>query len=178
MKIDSNPVPEKNTLLENKYSFEISRLPATRYFAHRVTLPSISLTAIDFHTPFRTVPFAGTKLVYDQQLVIEFDVDVNLANWKEIFRWMRGLGMPDEFAQYRELAASGPGITPNDGLFSSARLLVYNNTFTPNVVIKFDDIFPTNLSSLTFQSSSAEILTASATFAYSKYDIEGDEILD
>lgn len=178
MKLNNNPVPEKNVLLENKYSFEILRLPAVRYFAHRVTLPSVTLATIDFNTPFRTVPFPGTKLNFEQQLVIEFDVDVNLENWKEIFRWMRGLGMPDDFAQYRELKNSGPGVAPNDGLFSSARLLLYNNSFTPNVTIKFDEIFPISLSSLTFQSSSAEALTASVTFAFSKFDIEGDEILE
>jgi hypothetical protein len=173
--INYNPVPEKNPLLENKYSLEIARLPATKYFASRVTLPGVSLPALDRPTPFRTVPIPGSKLVYDQQFVVDFNVDVNLANWKEIFTWMRGLGMPDDNTQYRDLRNSGPGVSQNDGLLSSARLILYTNTFNPNVVIVFDDIFPTNLSSLQFQTTGSEVLSASATFAFSKFDIESEE---
>jgi hypothetical protein len=167
-----DPIDQKNTHLENKYAFEVARLPNIKYFCRRITLPGLTLGSIEVPSVFRTVPYPGTKLSYDQQFMIEFDVDVNMSNWKEIFTWMRGLGMPDNFEQYQSQTKSGAGVSSDDGLVCDGRLLLYNNSFALNTVLYFERIFPVALSPLNLQSTSADVLTCSATFAYSKFDIQ------
>jgi hypothetical protein len=165
-------IVEKNTLLENKFAFELSRIPHVKYFMTKTTLPGLSIASIDQPTMFRTLRQPGTKAEFDQNFTLEFDVDVDLQNWIEIFRWMRGLSFPDEFQQYKDLKTSNNAWQDNARVVSDGRLILYTNRFTQNMNIVFTDMFPINLSPLQLQSTSSEVLTASATFAYSKFDIE------
>ena len=90
----------------------------------------------------------------------------------EIHNWIRGLGYPESIAEYQswingdELAAD-----PN---VSDGTLLIYNSSFRVNAKVDFRGLFPTSLTTVSFDSATTDVeyVVAEATFKYDLYDIE------
>lgn len=166
-----------NSLRINKFSLQILKLPHVEYFTRGITLPSLSLDMIQLDYPFRKHPYAPTQLNYSQDFNIVFEVDEDLENYREIQKWMTGIGFPDNFTQYKEELNSSAVLEANQGLgdiYSDARLLVYTNHMNKRHDIIFEDIFPISLTDLTFTTEDATVINATVTFAYSKWMFEED----
>ena len=91
----------------------------------------------------------------------------------EIHNWMRALGTPqyyDERAAWETKYQDAPS---QDVRFSDATLQVLNNNNLANFDVVFKDLFPTELSTLTFDVSRDDnsFMTAEATFKYTLYEI-------
>lgn len=170
-----------NFLSQNGFRFAVKRLPGVNYFCQGVTLPAISMNAIESPTPFAFVPRPGDRLTYEP-LSIRFKVDEDLANYFEIQKWLEGLGHPDDLGQTRELSKN-----INNNLIAGTRPVGYYSTFVSdaslsiltsaknvNKNIFFYDLFPVALTELTFESTvtTIEYLEATATFRYRKYELE------
>lgn len=154
------------------FQFGIQKLPNVNYFVTKANIPDISLGQIDtIDNTFIKLPVPGDKLSFGL-LNITFNVDEDLNNYKEIYDWMIGLGFPDNFQQRGGLAV-GQGIQ-QDGVYSDATLIVTTAQYRPNMNVRFVDTYPVNLTTLEFdvQSTDIEYLTASATFAYRKYELD------
>jgi hypothetical protein len=106
----------------------------------------------------------GTSYVYED-LQIGFAVDENMKNWLEIHNWIKDLG----------LSYTGTTEKYNENQkVASAYLLVLNSSYRPIINIKYKNIYPTFISSIEFDSSTADTdpVIATATFAYTHYEIE------
>lgn len=167
-------VTSSNKLLDNKFAFRILNLPHVEYFTKRVVIPSIGVDTIKRDTPFRAIPHAGTKVHYNQSFSIEFDVDEDLENYIAVQRWIVGIGFPDDFKQYRDMLAAKGLVTGNGDIYSDCRVLLYNNHFKLNKEVVFESCFPSDLSQLPFDTTSADAreMTATMTLAYSKWRID------
>ena len=154
-----------NGLQQNNWKFELKRLPNTVFFINSINLPGVTMNALDYDNQLIKIPVPGDKLTFNT-LNIEFTVDENLNNYFEIFDWMKGLGFADNFEQYKTLKAS------EDGIYSDASLVITTNSNTPNVTINFKDMFPTDLSDLTFDILNEELLKCSVTFTYQSWDYQ------
>jgi hypothetical protein len=91
----------------------------------------------------------------------------------QLHNWMRALGTPQEFRErklWREANAKSPSQDPR---FSDATLQVLNNNNLANFDVVFKDLFPTDLSTLSFDvtGSDNDYFIASATFKYTLYEI-------
>jgi hypothetical protein len=174
-----------------KFKFNIIKLPKVEYFCTAINLPGVSLADnYTQPTPFRDIPLPGEKLSYEN-LVMTFLVDENLENYQEIHGWLRGLGFPGGYAEFKTLLDAGVDRFPTSknsvlgdagrskfaapnqgGLFSDATLSILTSKNNAVVEVRFSDVFPISLSGLQYtqQANDTDYLTATVTFNYKLYD--------
>ena len=129
-------------------------------------------------TYFKDIDTPGDKVTFGD-LTIRFLVDENLENYMEIQKWIRGLGYPESGKDITDLQLLGPGDIGgkfyNEGLnvYSDATLQILSNNLVPKFQVFFKDVFPTALSTITFDATDTDIeyFTAEATFKYTIYTI-------
>jgi len=172
-----NPV-YTDLLQSTKFRVTFNRLPGVTFFCNSVNLPGISLTEIPMPTPFVELYLPGEKAIYDT-LNITFLVDEDLRSWTELHDWIRGATFPTEFEEYVNLARLNPSanirtIQQRPPVYSDATLTIYTNKNNANFRVKFVDLFPTNVGSLSFSAgdSAENIITADATFRFSYFNYE------
>ena len=173
-----------------QFRFKCSKLPEVEFFCQTANIPGISLGTADFHTPLKDIPMPGDKVTY-QDLAISFLVDENLNNYKEIHDWIIGIGFPQNHTQFSDLralssdrfpgttastAATGTSISkplPESGIYSDATLTILNSKNIAKTEIRFHNIYPTSLGSLSYsvQASDVNYLTAAVDFSYMYYEI-------
>jgi hypothetical protein len=174
-----------------KFKFNIIKLPKVEYFCTAVNLPGVSLADnYTQPTPFRDIPLPGEKLSYEN-LAMTFLVDENLENYQEIHGWLRGLGFPGGYSEFKTLLDAGVDRFPTSknsvlgdagrskfaapnmgGLFSDATLSILTSKNNAVVEVRFSDVFPISLSGLQYtqQANDTDYLTATVTFNYKLYD--------
>ena len=168
-----------------QFRFKCSKLPTVEFFCQSANIPGISIGSASMPTGLKDIPIPGEKVSY-QDLAISFLVDENLNNYKEIHDWIIGLGAPQNHTQFSTLRDTGtdrfPGQTtnspnnntiPDGGTYSDATLTVLNSKNIAVTEIRFHNIFPTSLGSLSYdvQASDVNYLQASVDFSYMYYEI-------
>ena len=168
-----------------QFRFKCSKLPKVEFFCQTANIPGIGLGEAVIDTPLKSIPFPGDKVTY-QDLAISFLVDENLNNYKEIHDWIIGLGAPQNHTQFSTLRDTGtdrfPGQTtnspnnntvPDGGTYSDATLTILNSKNIAVTEIRFHNIFPTSLGSLSYdvQASDVNYLQSSVDFSYMYYEI-------
>jgi hypothetical protein len=166
-----NTPTNPNFLSPLNFKFSIKRAPHVNFFVQKINLPSISLPTIDSPTPFVKIPQPGEHLDY-ADLTLSFRVDENLQNYLEIHNWIRALGKPKDFSEYKALAQN-PNYT-GDGLRSDLTLMILSSAKNPNYEIVFTDAYPYDISELSFDTtkSDVEFIEATATFKYILFEIK------
>ena len=174
-----------------QFKFNITKLPKVEFFCTAVNLPGISLGVLEQLTPLKDIPVPGDKLTYSP-LTMDFLVDENLENYREIHGWLVGLGFPTDRKEFRDLLRSGAdrfptstganqltdpgkvkyGATGTGAVYSDATLNILTSKNTPNVEVRFSDVFPTGLSSLQYDTAATDVqyLTATVTMQYKIYE--------
>ena len=172
-----------------KFKFSISKLPKVEFFTTAANLPGINLGESIFPTPFKQIPVQGDDLTFDN-LEIEFIVDAQLENYRELHQWLVGIGFPKartQFSSFRRDEANAfpttesvrgdvrnPG-TPTgiQAMFGDATLTVMTAKNNPVMEVRFSDLYPVALSGLSFNQQETDVtyLTATATFTYKLYEM-------
>jgi len=175
--LNRNPI-NTDLLQSTKFRVTFSRLPGVTYFCNSTNLPGISLTEIPMPTPFVELYLPGEKAIYDT-FNITFLVDEDLRAWTELHDWIRGATFPTKFEEYVNLARTNPGAniraaSVRPPVYTDAILTIFTNKNNPNFRVKFVDVFPTNVGSLSFSAgdSAENIITADATFRFSYFNYE------
>ena len=98
-----------------------------------------------------------------QNLDVTFLVDEDLANWKEIYDWMRTIYLMDSHDKFEEKIGTH---------FSDGTLHTLNSAMLPNKEIRFRNLLPVNITGLQFDSAVNDIepFTSEITFAYDYYE--------
>jgi hypothetical protein len=172
-RIFSCPTPSNiNPLSPVGFEFSIQKLPELAFFCQEVNLPGITLGEPEFANPFAKVPIPGETITYDQ-LIVQFLVDENMANYKAIYNWIIALGFPESYTQYTSLLSEEQRGQLNElaSNYSDAVLTILNNNNRPSQSVQFVDLFPTNIDTLQFSSTQQDIqyLIGRATFRFSYY---------
>lgn len=159
------------------FRFILDRTPTVNYFAQGAAIPSLTLGNFDEETPLVALPYPGDKIRF-APFDITFRVDEDLVNYKEIFDWLNGLGYPESFTQRVDFVAQRTGSnlagTGDNNVYSDGSLIIMTSAQNPNVRINFRDMFPIDLSTVQFNTTSQDVnyLEATATFRYSLYTID------
>lgn len=151
-------------LQSTHFQFTIQRMPSTVFFVQSVNVPEISSTPAEQPVGrFKPIPYPGENFDFGQ-LSVTFLIDEYMKSWLEIHDWMRSIKAVDGYQDFEA----------EENHTSDASLIVLNNKQNPIVTVRYRDIFPISLSEITFNATdtSPEPLTASATFAYTVYDVE------
>jgi hypothetical protein len=154
-----------NVLTNNKFRFVLTRCPTMTYFCQRANIPSLSFgTSIQSNPTGISIRRPGTSYVYED-LQIGFAVDENMKNWIEIHDWIRDLGISYDSAT--EVLREAQKVC-------SAYVLILNSQYRPILTVKYRNVYPTFLSGIDFDSSvtDSETVIATATFAYTHYEVE------
>ena len=159
-----------------QFRFKVNKLPLTEFFVQSVNIPGVTLNEVTQPTSLAQVKLAGEGLEYED-LTVGFLVDENLNNFTEIYDWLKGLGFPQEHAQFTTLVSQAkerfPTQTSSSGIYSDGTVIVLSSKNNPVVEIRFRDLFPKNLASLQYTQDASDVtyLTGSVTFGYKFYEI-------
>jgi hypothetical protein len=173
-----------------QFRFKCTKLPEVEFTCQTANIPGISLGGATQPTPLVDIPIPGDKISF-QSLDINFLVDENLNNYKEIHDWLVGIGFPQNYTQFQNLQTEGsdrfPGSTRSTaatgtstpqplsegGTYSDATLTVLNSKNIAKTEIRFQNIYPTSLGSLSYDVKLTDVdyLQASVSFAYMYYEI-------
>ena len=167
--IDNTPY-NKNFLSPLNIVFQIKRSPHLNFFVQQVNLPSVSVNFPEQPNPFVHIPISGEHLEFGT-LRVSFKVDEDMQNWFEVHNWIRKLGFPYEFEEYKKLTAAPKA--SGEGIVSDITLVILNQVKLPAFEITFRDAFPVSLSDLQFDVTEETVnyITASADFKYVLYDV-------
>ena len=113
-----------------------------------------------------------------QDFTLRFLVDENLENYMQIQNWMRGIAFPDNLTEIYTLWSGKADFADSDpknpdNLVSDGSLLVLDSTNNPQFMVKYSDLWPTELTTLQFDATPGDIdyFTAEVTFKYTIYEI-------
>ena len=167
--IDNTPY-NKNFLSPLNFVFQIKRSPHLNFFVQQVNLPSISVNFPEQPNPFVHIPISGEHIEFGT-LRASFKVDEDMQNWFEVHNWIRNLGFPFEYEEYKKLATAPK--SSGEGIVSDITLVILNQVKLPAFEITFRDAFPVSLSDLQFDVTEETVnyITASVEFKYVLYDV-------
>jgi hypothetical protein len=113
-----------------------------------------------------------------QDFTLRFLVDENLENYMQIQNWMRGIAFPDNLTEIYRLWSGKADFADSDpknpdNLVSDGTLMVLDSTNNPQFMVKYSDLWPTELTTLQFDATPGDIdyFTAEVTFKYTIYEI-------
>jgi hypothetical protein len=156
-----------NYLSTTGFIIKVSRLPNVEFFSQKFLLPGVNANPVETQTPLRPFYNVPDHMRYTD-LDLTFIVDENMANYREIFDWIVGMGTPDTLDQYRKLKES------KEGLVSDVTVLILNSNKNPNIKITFINAFPIGLTPVSFDVSQQDVIyaEASVTMRYDAFTIE------
>ena len=152
----------------NIVSFEVnfSRLPNVEYFCQRVNIPAVILGEAFQPMPFMNLPVEGDTLSFES-MNLSFILDEDMQNYMEIYSWLTALGFPRDYEQFKTLKPASEA-SEYASMFSDMDIMLQTNKSNPNYKITFNDVFPTSLSSVQFDTSvsALEPIVVDATFNF------------
>lgn len=160
----------QNYLQQDGFIFVIKKCPTVQFFTQQLNVPGLSLPPTEQPNPFIKIPIAGDHIEFED-LNLTFKVDEDLKNWSELYNWIVGQGYPDDYDQYKQLYKTDKIL--NEGLTSDISVISTSNIKNPNIEIVFRHAFPIYLSGFNFDTTSPDVqlLSASVSFKYQKFDI-------
>lgn len=168
-------VPSTNYLRPNSFKFLIAKMPNVTYTCQSANLPALNLGAAMQQTPFVDIPHPGDKVFFGE-FIIQFLINEDMSNYKELYDWIASIGVPSGGDQYGSLTYRANPYTPDkyNNAFSDASLLIIDSNNIPKVKLNFQDLWPTAIEGLNFDitSSGMEYFVGTATFRYKVFTIE------
>ena len=172
----ANQIDNRNFLSPTGFKFTLNRAPKVSFFGNSANIPSLSLGIAEQPTYLKDIPIPGDKIEF-QDFDFTFLVDEDLENYLEVSNWIRGLGFPESLQEIYDFQASDPNMQQPDkstmNLYSDATLQVLTSKENPNFKVVFNDMFPYQLSTLTFDATEEDInyLTETVSFKYTIFNI-------
>jgi hypothetical protein len=165
-------ISNRNFLSPIGFKFSLAKYPKVDFFSSSANIPEISLATAIQPSYLKNIDIPGEKLTYGD-LRLSFIVDENLENYSSVHNWLTGIGFPESTSQYKELTTNEDDIRDPNLVFSDGSLHILNSNFRDIAIIKFKDLYPVSLSSLTFDAKEQDYsyFTADATFKYTVYNI-------
>ena len=169
------PISNRNFLSPTGFKFGLKRSPGVAFFCNQANIPSLDLGVAEQPTYLKDIPVPGDKIQFGD-LNLRFLVDEDLVNFMEIQNWIRGLGFPEETAEFNELkkqAILGSMGKGTSDVYSDGTLQILSSNLIPKFQVVFDDLFPVSLSTVTFDATDTDIeyFTADVAFKYTIYNI-------
>ncbi len=168
--LDRQPT-NKNLLSPLGFTFCIRKAPNVSFFLQRINFPSINLPPPSFGNPMNRYPTPGDHIEWGT-LTVDFKISEDMSDYLEIYNWLMGLGFPERYKQYADLAAI-PAIS-GEGLRSDISVLVHSSHRNPTFEIIYHDAFPINLTAETFNTTDTDVayMLGTANFAYTNFTVQ------
>lgn len=149
----------RNFLLPTGFKLDLDLFPAVDFFCQNAQIPDINAPSAEIPTRFRPIPIAGSGGVRFGDLRVRFLIDEDMTNYLSIHDWIRKNNLADEMD------------TNSDPEYSDGQLTILNSNNKSNLFVRYENLFPIDLSEVSFDVSDeeAQYITAEVTFKYSSY---------
>ena len=167
-----NQIDNRNFLSPVGFKFNITKTPKVNFFSNSARILEIILGTAIQPSYLKDVEVPGDKLQYGD-FSLRFLVDEELENYMSIHNWLTGLGYPETTQQFRDVTTNSDNLRDSKEAFSDGSLHILNSNYRDIAIVKFNDMFPTSLTSLEFEATDTDInyFTAEVTFKYTEYNI-------
>ncbi len=137
-------------ILSNAFQLVFAKVPNAAVFMQDFNLPGLSIAPVIQSSRFPDVKQMGEKLVYEP-LTMDFLVDAQLVNYKEIAAWMKRITVTDKQRDEVDTAT-----------------LIVNGTQQ----VLFHNVWPSSLGMLNFtmNPTDAPTITCSVAFEYDYWE--------
>ena len=173
-------IANRNYMSPVGFKLILTKTPKVDFLCQSANIPQISMGTAIQPSYLKDIPVPGDKVLYDD-LTVRFLVDEKMENYLAIYKWITGLGYPENLGQYNQLkkddirtdASATDDADPRYFEFSDATLQVLNSNYKPSVLVNFKDAFPTSLSTLDFDVTTRDYnyFTAEVSFKYTIFNI-------
>ena len=173
-------IANRNYMSPLGFKLILTKTPKVDFLCQSANIPQISMGTAIQPTYLKDIPVPGDKVLYDD-LNVRFLVDEKMENYLAIYKWITGLGYPENLGQYNQLkkddirtdASATDDADPRYFEFSDATLQVLNSNYRPSILVNFKDAFPTSLSTLDFDVTTRDYnyFTAEVSFKYTIFNI-------
>ena len=173
-------IANRNYMSPVGFKLILTKTPKVDFLCQSANIPQISMGTAIQPSYLKDIPVPGDKVLYDD-FTVSFLVDEKMENYLAIYKWITGLGYPENLGQYNQLkkddirtdASATDDADPRYFEFSDATLQVLNSNYRPSVLVNFKDAFPTSLSTLDFDVTTRDYnyFTAEVSFKYTIFNI-------
>ena len=165
-------IANRNFLSPVGFKFSLAKFPKITFFCNSALIPEITLGTYQQPSYLKNLDVPGEKLTYGD-LDIRCLVDENMENYMAVHNWLTGLGFPETPQQFIDKTTDSDGIRDLEEQYCDGGLHILNSNLRDVAIVKFKNLFPVSLTSLSFDATETDInyFTASASFRYTVYNI-------
>ena len=129
------------------------------FFCKSINLPDISVPNAEIQTPYRRIPITSSGGLSYGDVRLTFLIDEDMKNYLTIYDWIIKNNLAEGYD------------TQKDPQYSDGQLEILNSNFQTNIIINYENLFPIDLSELSFdvEDREMEYFTASVTFKFTRY---------
>ena len=168
----SKQVANRNFLSGVGFKFNLTKFPKVDFFSNSARIPELNLELTRQPSYLKNIDVPGERLTYGD-FTLRFLVDENMENYLSVYEWLTGLGFPETTKEFAEIIKDKEGQRDPKEAFCDGTLRILNSNYREVAKVKFNDLFPTSLTSLDFDATNTDVqyFTAEATFKYTLYKI-------
>ena len=165
-------IQNRNFLSGVAFKFNLAKFPKVDFFSNSARIPELSLELTTQPSYLKNIDVPGERLTFGD-FTLRFLVDENMENYISVYDWLTGLGFPETTKEFADLIKDKDGQRDAKEAFCDGTLRILNSNFREVAKVKFNDLFPTSLTSLDFDATNTDVqyFTAEATFKYTLYKI-------
>ena len=165
-------IDNRNFLSGVGFKFSLTKFPKVDFFSNSARIPELNLELTNQSSYLKNIDIPGERLTYGD-LTLRFLVDENMENYISVYNWLKGLGFPESTQQFADLNNDKDGLRDPKQAFCDGTLSILNSNYREVAKVKFNDLFPTSLTSLDFDATNTDVqyFTAEATFKYTIYNL-------
>ena len=166
-------IQNRNFLSGVAFKFNLAKFPKVDFFSNSARIPELNLELTTQPSYLKNIDVPGERLTFGD-FTLRFLVDENMENYLSVYNWLTGLGFPETTKEFADLIKDKDGQRDAKEAFCDGTLRILNSNYREVGKVKFNDLFPTSLTSLDFDATATDVqyLTAEATFKYTIYDLE------
>ena len=168
-------IDNRNFLSGVGFKFNLTKFPKVDFFSNSARIPELNLELTRQPSYLKNIDVPGERLTYGD-FTLRFLVDENMENYLAIYEWLTGLGFPESGKQFKDITTDVDGQRDQKEAFCDGTLRILNSNYREVAKVKFTDLFPTSLTSLSFDATNTDIqyFTAEATFKYTLYKLSSN----
>ena len=165
-------IQNRNFLSGVAFKFNLAKFPKVDFFSNSARIPELTLELTTQPSYLKNIDVPGERLTFGD-LTLRFLVDENMENYISVYNWLTGLGFPETTKEFADLIKDKDGQRDQKEAFCDGTLRILNSNYREVAKVKFNDMFPTSLTSLDFDATNTDVqyFTAEATFKYTLYKI-------
>ena len=165
-------IDNRNFLSGVGFKFNLTKFPKVDFFSNSARIPELNLELTRQPSYLKNIDVPGERLTYGD-FTLRFLVDENMENYLAIYEWLTGLGFPESGKQFKDITTDVDGQRDPKEAFCDGTLRILNSNYREVAKVKFTDLFPTSLTSLSFDATATDIqyFTAEVTFKYTVYNL-------